>query len=72
MSRHASITTVCIGCGCDYLHACDGGCAWIRQDPKARRGVCSECPDHVQRFDAGDRKLTVAARLEVDMREAFS
>lgn len=44
----------CIGCGCDDLHACPGGCSWFRVDYGARRGVCSCCPDHVDRWDAGD------------------
>lgn len=50
----------CIGCGCDDLHACEDTfsgdpCRWLRVDYKAGAGVCSECPDDVARFDAGDR-----------------
>lgn len=62
--------TVCIGCGCDDMNACDGGCGWLRNDGEL--GVCSECPDHVNRFDKGDRRLSTEARLEVDLRKEFS
>lgn len=62
-------TSVCIGCGCDELNACDGGCVWLRLDPVDHVGVCSECPRHVKRFDRGDRKLTRRALREVKLRE---
>ena len=66
-----SITTVCIGCGCDDLHACHGGCSWLRVDRTAGRGVCSECPEHVNFFASGQRELSVEARLEIDLRKEF-
>ena len=60
MSTPNNIAT-CIGCGCDELHACQddllGPCKWLRVDYKAGAGVCSECPDDVARFDAGDREI---------------
>lgn len=62
---------VCIGCGCDQLHACDGGCSWLRIDRDKSVGVCSECPHQVEVFDAGNRKLSTQARIEADMREVF-
>ncbi|HEX5461852.1 MAG TPA: hypothetical protein VFX20_17950 [Steroidobacteraceae bacterium] len=54
--------TVCIGCGCDDLHACDvdedgNACHWLRIDEDELVGVCSECPEHVTRFDAGERSI---------------
>jgi hypothetical protein len=55
----------CIGCGCDDLHACEDAlfspCSWLRVDYKSGVGVCSECPDEVARFDAGDRTTGVAS-----------
>jgi hypothetical protein len=54
---HAELIT-CIGCGCDDLDACetpDGCCHWLRADQSCGSGVCSRCPSHVARFDAGDR-----------------
>ncbi len=41
----------CIGCGCDDLHACPGGCSWLRVDYKQGQGVCSKCPDQIQQWD---------------------
>lgn len=66
-----SVTT-CIGCGCDDMYACDGGCSWLRVDRGAGLGVCSECPQKVARFDAGNRALSEDARLEVEFRKVFS
>lgn len=45
----------CIGCGCHDEHACSGGCWWLRVDYGAGSGVCSQCPAHTDRWDAGDR-----------------
>lgn len=50
----------CIGCGCDDFHACydqerDAGCYWLRIDRRETKGVCSECADHVEDWDRGDR-----------------
>lgn len=49
----------CIGCGCDDLHACPDRCWWLRVDYPAGVGVCSNCEDHVARWDAGDRTHAV-------------
>lgn len=49
---------VCIGCGCDDLHACMRSiepCHWLRVDRDAGRGVCSVCPGLVVNWDAGER-----------------
>jgi len=42
---------VCIGCGCDDFHACEGGCHWLRLDRMAGAGVCSKCESKVQLWD---------------------
>lgn len=56
----------CIGCGCDDDHACERGCYWIRVDYRERIGVCSECVEHAEAWDLGDRtrRATPAAELE--------
>lgn len=46
---------VCIGCGCDDNHACYAGCYWLRVDYTDRKGVCSECEEHVEAWDRDDR-----------------
>lgn len=48
--------TVCIGCGCTDSDGCPDGCGWMAQE--ALRGVCTNCPDHLERFKAGDRSLS--------------
>jgi hypothetical protein len=59
---------VCIGCGCDDHHACvsDLGdpCAWLVVDYPAGVGVCSECPDAMARWNAGDREIASGPRAE--------
>lgn len=45
----------CIGCGCDDFHACPDGCYWLRVDYSAGLGVCSECEEHAEAWDRGDR-----------------
>jgi hypothetical protein len=54
---------VCIGCGCDDNHACAGAvgepCHWVRIDRDAGIGLCSECIEHSQRWDRGDRQFAV-------------
>lgn len=50
--------STCIGCGCTDVRACQaetGPCHWLRVDRRVGRGVCSECPDHLARWDTGDR-----------------
>lgn len=45
----------CISCGCTDSEACEGGCYWMREDAEGGAGVCSNCPEFVEAFDAGDR-----------------
>lgn len=55
--RYRRITglAVCLGCGCDDQHACPSICYWLRVDYDAGVGVCSECGELAERWDAGDR-----------------
>lgn len=60
--EHSDDVSVCIGCGCDDLHACYDkttgfGCSWVRLDREDGMGVCSECLGHVERWDNGDRSI---------------
>lgn len=51
-------SSTCIGCGCTDVRACQGAsgpCHWLRVDRRIGRGVCSECAEHVARWDAGER-----------------
>ncbi len=57
----------CIECGCDDLHACEGGCSWERVDYDAGLGVCSECGHRVEDWDCGDRTLGEEARMVMEM-----
>jgi hypothetical protein len=40
---------VCVGCGCDDLHACEtaigGACYWVAVNHKRFVGICSECAE---------------------------
>lgn len=56
----------CIGCGCDDFHACTGGCYWLRVDYAERKGVCSECEEHVEAWDRGDRTPHAVAAVELE------
>lgn len=52
----------CIGCGCDDQHACwdeaaGSPCGWLVVDYADGLGVCSTCPDHLERWNAGDRTM---------------
>lgn len=51
--------TICIGCGCEDLHACIDAhgrpCAWLRVDRVASQGVCSECTAFVFTWDIQER-----------------
>lgn len=45
-------TAFCIGCGCSDHDACEDletgeTCSWLAVDYAARKGVCSECPEHL-------------------------
>ena len=42
----------CIGCGCDDLDACPGGCWWLRVDYSDGTGVCSECVERIEEWEA--------------------
>lgn len=57
----------CIGCGCTDNAACVERltgipCHWVRLDRARGVGVCSACPKHVARWDAGDHTCKVASR----------
>lgn len=66
------MSAICIGCGCDDDHACEGGCSWLRIDPEQGAGVCSSCTQHVARWDDGDQDFedvamdAVADRAELE------
>ena len=54
----------CIECGChDYAacHAPHSGdpCSWLALDREAGNGVCSACPDALDRWNAGNREFAV-------------
>lgn len=57
---------VCIGCGCDDNHACPFGCSWLRVDYDDRKGVCSECVDHCEAWDQGDRTPRAQSVAEIE------
>lgn len=71
MSETMEKLAVCIGCGCDDVHACVGGCSWVRLDQSAGLGVCSKCPGWIVKWDRGDRTLSSDAQREVEEREAI-
>ncbi len=61
----------CIGCGCHDYAACHdeatgGPCSWLAVDYAARVGVCSACPDELERWRQGDRELAVPVDLHGD------
>jgi len=67
--------SVCIGCGCDDLHACRGGgffedepCSWLAVDRRAQLGVCSSCSDALPAWRKGNRELSPKARQAVELR----
>lgn len=48
LARLTVPTIVCIGCGCDELHACvtdSGPCFWIAVEEDAGVGLCSACAE---------------------------
>lgn len=72
MSKHGALIkyqrATCIGCSCDDFHACqteDGPCSWLEVDYAAGLGVCSNCEEHIERWDKGDRTLPpmIVARI---------
>lgn len=61
--RMAGLST-CIECGCTDMAACVdelGGnpCSWLAVEVRVRLGVCSACPQALQRWKAGDRSSVV-------------
>ena len=61
----------CIGCGCHDLRACINSktklpCSWVRVDEFEGIGVCSECKQHVTRWDKGDRTFNAQAHDAMD------
>lgn len=57
---------VCIGCGCDDNHACPFGCYWLRVDYQDGKGVCSECDEHCEAWDRGDRTSRAPSIAEME------
>lgn len=60
----SSDDVTCIGCGCTESAACwdeivQQPCRWLWIDFNVSVGVCSDCPDHEQRFKNGDREMAV-------------
>jgi len=54
----------CIECGCHDLAACHddktgGPCSWLVVNRVEGNGVCSACPEGIQRWNAGDRSFAV-------------
>jgi len=54
----------CIGCGCHDFAACwdentGEPCHWLAVDRTDGTGVCSCCPDHLVRYQSGDRSSAV-------------
>lgn len=63
-------TCTCIGCGCTYEDACEGGCSWVAVDHDDGIGVCSSCQDeHLARFEAGERELSPEAEARMAERD---
>jgi hypothetical protein len=47
----------CIGCGCDDFHACSPeGCSWIKVNYASGQGVCSNCENHLARWEMKQRQ----------------
>lgn len=56
------VLATCIGCGCDDNNACieettNSPCYWMRLETAVKKGVCSNCKDHMKRWDDGDRSI---------------
>lgn len=56
----------CIGCGCDDFHACPYGCWWLRVCYETGQGVCSECENHLEAWDRGDRTSHAVPASELE------
>lgn len=65
----------CIGCGCHDYAACQDEatgepCSWLAVDYEEGKGVCSACPDELERWEAGDRAVAVPVNVEGEGGEA--
>ena len=54
----------CISCGCHDYAACQdeatgGPCSWLAVDRAEGLGVCSACPEALERWNKGDRDFAV-------------
>lgn len=52
-------TAFCIGCGCSDHDACEDletgeTCSWLAVDYASRKGVCSECSEHLHVWPKDD------------------
>lgn len=54
------LIAVCIGCGCDDFHACvdelNDACSWLVVNRNIGLGVCSSCPEHLERWDNAENE----------------
>lgn len=74
MTATVNALAVCIGCGCDDFHSCSStwrefspsGCWWLRVDRADGKGVCSECLEHVEAWDRGDRTPHAQPIVEIE------
>ncbi len=55
--------SVCIGCGCSDMRACDEGCYWLAVDREEGIGVCSSCPESMKDWESTPRGLLVRKSL---------
>jgi len=67
-------TATCIGCGCNDFYAClsestSEPCRWLSVDYCVGRGVCSECPEDLQRWNTGDRRILARMLVAKIIRE---
>lgn len=69
-------TSICIGCGCDEIHACQvpanlhvdhgaagGACWWLRYNATEKLGVCSACEDLVRAWDSAKSHAAILALI---------
>lgn len=59
----------CIGCGCHDEAACHDeatgeACSWLAVDYEEGKGVCSACPDELERWESGDLSMAVPIDTE--------
>jgi hypothetical protein len=66
---------VCIGCGCDDLHACQDligdACGWLIQSGTGKHGVCTQCPACLPAWNKGRRTLTDRAKEAIAHRKVL-